>query len=133
MIYALLMVLLGPAWAQEHSVAVTSDVAITTLEKTQLRRLFTGQDDAWSDGREVQLILPPMDSEAMAWLSSTILGLPPDLYHRYLLEKAYRAGRAPPRVVESMDQILEESQAVPAVLTVLPLPVGTGFHVVRIN
>ena len=133
MILALLMLLAGPAQAQDHTVAVTVDVDVKSLGKKEIRRLFTGQAGEWSDGRQVNLILPPMNSAAMAWLSSEVLGLPPALYHRYLLEKAYRAGRPPPKVVGSMADIVEESRTTPAVLTVLPLPVGEGFHVVRIN
>ena len=133
MIWLLMALLAGPAQANEHAVAVSSDVTVSTLERKQARRLFTGQSGAWDDGREVKLILPPMESAAMAWLSSEILGLSPAIYHRYLLEKAYRAGRAPPPVAGSIEEIKKSVVAMDAVLTVLPLPVGDGFQVVRIN
>jgi hypothetical protein len=113
-IWVLLALLTGEAHAGDHSVAVTLDVQVEALGKKEVRRLFTGQSEVWSDGRPVNLILPPLESAAMAWLASEVLGLPPDIYHRYLLEKAYRAGRE-------------------AILTVLPMPLGEGFQVVRIN
>lgn len=133
MIWLLMALMSGPAQANEHSVAVSADVSVTSLERKQARRLFTGQAAAWDDGREVKLVLPPMESEAMAWLSSEILGLSPAIYHRYLLEKAYRAGRAPPPVASSVEEIRQTAVAMDAVLTVLPVPVGDGFQVVRIN
>ena len=34
----------------------------------------------------------------MAWLSDRVLGLPPDIYQRFLAEQAYRSGTSiPPR------------------------------------
>ena len=133
MIWILIALLTGPARAQDHSVAVTLDVQVQALEKKEVRRLFTGQSGAWDDGREVNLILPPVESEAMQWLASEVLGLRADIYHRYLLEKAYRAGRAPPAIAESVDAVRQRALASEGVLTVLPLPVGEGFQVVRIN
>ena len=132
MIWLLMALLSGPAQANEHSVAVSADVSVSALDRKQARRLFTGQA-VWDDGREVKLILPPIESEAMAWLSTEILGISPTIYHRYLLEKAYRAGRAPPPVAASIEEIQQAAVAMDAVLTVLPLPVGDGFQVVRIN
>ncbi len=133
MIWMMLSLLSGPVRAQEHSVVVTQDVIVTSLRKKEVRRLFTGQSGAWPDGRSVNLILPPLDSAAMIWLSAEVLGLSPDLYHRYLLEKAYRAGRPPPQIADSTETILKDAQSSGATLTVLPLPVGGGFVVVRIN
>lgn len=140
MIWTLMLLLTGSASAQErstdaqaHSVMVTLDVPVQSLPKQEARRLFTGQSSTWSDGRPVNLILPPMDSSAMAWLSSKVLGLPPHVYHRYLLEKAYRAGSDPPRIVASADLIRQVTQGSEAVLTVLPVSEGEGFQVVRIN
>ena len=133
MIWAFLFALMSPAHAQSHAVAVTLDVKVEALEKKEVRRLFTGQSGTWSDGRQVNLILPPLKSDAMAWLSAEVLGLPPAIYHRYLLEKAYRAGRSPPPVAESVDAIRDSAQQNEAVLTVLPAPIGQGFQVVLIN
>jgi len=127
------MLLLGVAQAQDHSVMVTDDVVVTSLDRKEIRRLFTGQSGIWSDGRQVNLLLPPVDSAAMAWLSDQVLGLPPDIYHRYLLEKAYRAGRAPPKIATSVDEIIQDASDLVGVLTVLPLPAGGGFRMVRID
>jgi hypothetical protein len=133
MSWMLLMLLAGPAQAEDHSVVVTDDVKVQPINKKSIRRLFTGQEGQWEDGRPVNLILPPMDSEAMSWLSAQVLGLPPDIYHRYLLEKAYRAGRSPPQIAGSIEDLLELAGGSELVLTVLPLPVGDGFQVVQIN
>jgi hypothetical protein len=132
-IWVLLALLTGEAHAGDHSVAVTLDVQVEALGKKEVRRLFTGQSEVWSDGRQVNLILPPLESAAMAWLASEVLGLPPDIYHRYLLEKAYRAGREPPPIAESVEAITQQAKASEAILTVLPMPLGEGFQVVRIN
>jgi hypothetical protein len=133
MSWILLVLLAGPVQAEDHSVVVTVDVKVEAINKKSIRRLFTGQEGQWVDGRPVNLILPPIDSEAMSWLSAQVLGLPPDIYHRYLLEKAYRAGRSPPQIAVSIEELLELVEGSALVLTVLPLPVGEGFQVVRIN
>jgi hypothetical protein len=133
MSWLLLALLAGPAQAKDHSVVVTEDVNVEVIEKKAIRRLFTGQDGEWSDGRPVNLMLPPIDSEAMSWLSAKVLGLSPDIYHRYLLEKAYRAGRPPPRIADSLEALLALASSSEHVLTVLPLPVGNGFRIVQIN
>ena len=128
-----LLMLCSTASAQEHAVVVSADVQLESVVKTDARKLFTGQSSTWTDGRPVNLVLPPIESEAMAWLSSQVLGLPPDIYYRYLLERAYRVGKPPPRISSSVDEIRALSGTEQGVLTVLPSPTGEGFRVVRIN
>ena len=128
-----LLMFCSTASAQEHAVVVSADVQLESVAKTEARKLFTGQSSTWSDGRTVNLVLPPLESDAMAWLSSEVLGLPPEIYYRYLLERAYRVGKPPPKISSSVDELRALSGTEQAVLTVLPSPIGEGFRVVRIN
>jgi hypothetical protein len=118
-------------WADEqHAVVVSRKAENIELSKREIKKLFTRQKVTWVDEESVTVVLPLIESPAMAWLSRNILGLPPDVYYRYLMEKAYRAGEDPPALVES--PTLTEGELV---LTVVKLEdhAGESFSVVRIR
>jgi len=84
------------AFAGDHAVVVSTRGVEVELTKRELKQMFTRQTLTWSDEQPLTVVLPLIESPAMAWLSQHILGLPPEVYHRYLLEKAYRSGDNPP-------------------------------------
>ena len=129
MMMCLLLVL--NVWADEqHAIVVSRRSEDIELSKREIKKLFTRQKVTWVDEERVTIVLPPIESPAMAWLSRNILGLPPDVYYRYLMEKAYRAGEDPPAMVES--PTLMEGELV---LTVVRLEDHTdeSYSVVRIR
>lgn len=129
MMLCLLLVL--NAWADEqHAVVVSPKKEDIELSKREIKKFFTRQKVAWVNEERVTIVLPLIESPAMAWLSRNILGLPPDVYYRYLMEKAYRAGEDPPAFVDS--PTLTEGELV---LTVMKLEDHTGesYSVVRIR
>ena len=97
MILFLLSVL--QAFAGEHAVIVSDKGGELEMSKREVKQLFTRQTITWTNDEQLTVVLPLMQSPAMLWLSENILGLPPEIYHRYLLEKAYRAGDEPPAFV----------------------------------
>jgi hypothetical protein len=129
MMLCLLLVL--NVWADEqHAVVVSPKKEDIELSKREIKKFFTRQKVTWVNEERVTIVLPLIESPAMAWLSRNILGLPPDVYYRYLMEKAYRAGEDPPAFVES--PTLTEGELV---LTVMKLEDHTGesYSVVRIR
>jgi hypothetical protein len=87
------------AFADDHAVVISSKGKDLELSKREVKQMFTRQTVTWEDDQLLTVVLPLMGSPAMLWLSRTVLGLPPEVYHRYLLEKAYRAGEDPPLFV----------------------------------
>jgi hypothetical protein len=129
MMLCLLLVL--NVWADEqHAVVVSPKKEDIELSKREIKKFFTRQKVTWVNEERVTIVLPLIESPAMAWLSRNILGLPPDVYYRYLMEKAYRAGEDPPAFVDS--PTLTEGELV---LTVMKLEDHTGesYSVVRIR
>ena len=95
---ALLLMLTLGAHAGDPVVVVSPSADIETLTRKEVRQLFTLRRDSWENGLPVRLVLPPQNSAEMTWLSDRVLGLPPDVYQRFLAEQAYRSGETiPPR------------------------------------
>ena len=86
------------AQAGDPAVVVSPSAETEALSRKDLRQLFTLRRRSWENGLPVRLVLPPRDSAEMTWLSDRVLGLPPDVYQRFLAEQAYRSGNTiPPR------------------------------------
>lgn len=118
------------AFGQEHSVVVSAEGQEVELTKREVKNMFTRQKLTWTNDEELTVALPLLESPAMKWLSQHILGLPPEVYHRYLLEKAYRAGEDPPQFVAT--PTLTKGKVVITVTKTSALP-GEGYTVVRIR
>lgn len=99
---------------EQHAIVISKKEQEIELSKRELKKLFTGQNETWLKEQRLTIVLPLIESPEMLWLSRTVLGLPPAVYHRYLLEKAYRAGTEPPLFVATPTLVEGE-----AVLTVL--------------
>jgi len=129
MMMCLLLVL--NVWAEDqHAIVVSRASEDVELTKREIKKLFTRQKVTWIDEQDLTIVLPLIESPAMEWLSLNILGLPPDVYHRYLMEKAYRAGEDPPTFVATPKLVEGE-----LVLTVMKLEEDTGEHysIIRIR
>ena len=97
MIGFILVIHLG-AHAGEPTIVASASADVQRLTRREARQLFTLRRQVWDNGRPVQLVLPPPDSSEMTWLSNDVLGLPPDVYQRFLAEQSYRSGDVvPPR------------------------------------
>ena len=95
---SLLLMLTLAAHAGDPVVVVSPSADTQTLTRKEVRQLFTLRRSSWANGLPVRLVLPPKDSAEMTWLSNRVLGLPPDVYQRFLAEQAYRSGdTVPPR------------------------------------
>lgn len=109
------LLLVFNAWADEqHAVVISQKEQTIELSKRDIKKLFTGQPVSQLQDQSLTIVLPLIESPEMLWLSQTILGLPPAVYHRYLIEKAYRAGEDPPAFVAT--PMLVEGKVVLTVL-----------------
>ena len=118
------------AFAQDHTVVVSVSGQEIELTKREVKKMFTRQQITWTNDEELTVALPLLDSPAMVWLSQNVLGLPPEVYHRYLLEKAYRAGEDPPKFVAT--PTLVKGQVVITVAEASDVP-DEGYTIVRIR
>ena len=99
------------------------------MTRREVKKLFTRQELKWGD-EDLMVVLPLLDSPEMKWLSKNVLGLPPEVYHRYLLEKAYRAGEDPPRFVAK--PVLMQGEMVITVSDTQNAKNG-GFTIIRVQ
>ncbi len=115
--------------AEEPKVVISAGGEEIEMTKREVKKLFTRQELKWQD-EDLEVVLPLMDSPEMLWLSRNVLGLPPEVYHRYLLEKAYRAGEDPPKFVATPTLIKGEM-----VITVLDREAKPGeeLTVIRVR
>ncbi len=74
------------------TVVASPSAEVTTLTRKEARHLFTFRSTSWSNGTPVRIVLPLANSVEDNWLSEDLLGLPPDVYQRFLAEQAYRKG-----------------------------------------
>lgn len=99
------------------------------MTRREVKKLFTRQELKWGE-EDLMVVLPLLDSPEMKWLSENVLGLPPEVYHRYLLEKAYRAGEDPPRFVAK--PVLMQGEMVITVSDTQDAKSG-GFTIIRVQ
>ena len=93
---ALLLMWSLAAHAGDPAVVVSPSADIEALSQKDVRQLFTLRRRSWANGLPVRLVLPPRDSAEMTWLSDRVLGIPPEVYQRFLAEQAYRSGDTVP-------------------------------------
>lgn len=114
-----------PAPASEPTVVATAAAESASLSRKDVRKLFTGRKRSFANGVAVRLLLPPPGSAEMDWLTGSVLGLPPDVYRRYLAEQAYRRGDPLPPTVEDASDAISAAEAQvsgTSVLTVVARP-----------
>lgn len=117
------------AHAGEPTIVASASADVQSLTRREARQLFTLRRQVWENGRPVQLVLPPPDSSEMAWLSNHVLGLPPDVYQRFLAEQSYRSGDlVPPRANASgVAKAITEAGDTAGVVSVVPTPTDPPF------
>jgi len=109
---------IASAASDDYVLVVNPDVPIPELNEKSLRRLLSKQQCCWSDGLEVALILPPSHDESTIWLTREVLGLEPELFRRYLLERCYRMGCTPLVETESLAVAQDVAFRTPGALTI---------------
>jgi ABC-type phosphate transport system substrate-binding protein len=120
----ILMMTLGTL-AGEPVVVVSPSTEVKSLTRKEARQIFTLRKTTWKNGLPIRMLLPPRNSTEMTWLSEDVLGLPADVYQRFLAEQAYRSGDTiPPRATatEVAAAITEAGDSV-GVVSVVSTPI----------
>jgi len=132
---ALLLIFSLTALAGDPVVVVSPSAETETLTRKEVRQLFTLRRGSWANGLPVRLVLPPQDSAEMTWLSDRVLGLPPDVYQRFLAEQAYRSGETvPPRADASgVTAAIVDAGESAGVLSVTTTPVAPPSVMIELD
>jgi len=113
----LLLALSMLAGASEYVLVVNGDVPDNQMSSREMRRMLSKQNCCWSDGLEAALILPPNSDDAMSWLSREFIGLEPDIFRRYLMERCYRLGCTPMIGVTDLQTAHDVARRTPGAIT----------------
>lgn len=118
----------APASAQDTTEAyqVVANHKTQAMTAKDIKKLLTGQQSKWPDGTPVVLVLPPADSEAVAWACKHLLRMPRSLYFRYVKEKAFRGSIAKPIEVSSEAAVAASVAAVAGAIAIVPVGTVTG-------
>jgi len=118
----------APASAQDTPEAyqVVANHKTQALPAKDIKKLLTGQQSKWPDGTPVVLVLPPAESEAVAWACEHLLRMPRSLYFRYVKEKAFRGSIAKPIEVSSEAAVAASVGAVVGAIAIVPVGAVTG-------
>ncbi len=113
---------LATAQAQETGVVTT----------TTARRVFSGRQARWPDGKRVRIVLPPRGSPAMQRLCEFVR-MPESAYRHFLNARAF-AGRMPkPLEAGSQAELLDLLNRTPgAVAPMLEPPMKAGVRLVKV-
>lgn len=113
----LALLLLIQAATADYVLVVNTSVPNQPISSREVRRMISKQSCCWSDGREVELILPPSSDESMEWFAREFIGLEPVIFRRYLIERCYRLGCSPMTSTDDLDTAHSLAQHSPGAIT----------------
>jgi hypothetical protein len=91
---------------------------VTTLSKTDVRKLFTGRSKQWSSGKVFQGVIGELDTPEFVWLATAIFGMSPKDLLTKMKQEIFRGEMKRPIVVKSSDQCIEVVQSTETALCV---------------
>ena len=106
------------AAAADYVIVVDEEVEEQSFTKKDLRKVLSRQSCCWGGGIEVALIFPPDEEDAMSWLLEGFVGLEPEVYRRYLMERCYRMGCVPMVGAPDLETAHEVASRTPGALTI---------------
>ena len=63
--------------------------SVESLSMHELETVFKGEKEFWSNGKNIKLVLRPLDSKETEVLLKKVYGIPKEEFERYWLEKVY--------------------------------------------
>jgi len=131
----LLLVIQLAALTTEPIVVASPSAQVQSLSRKEVRHIFTLRRKSWSNGIPVRIVLPPVGSSEDKWLSEELLGLPPDVYRRFLAEQAYRRGGKMPLRADKAGVIktVKAAGSSAGVVSVVPSPAEPPLVPVKIQ
>lgn len=127
----------APASAQSTPVAIVVHPAtnVENLSFQELRSIFRGERQFWSDGRRVTLLVRAPVAEERRLVLEKIYEMDEDEFREYWIGKMFRAEvAAGPKLVYSSDMARDLVTVIPGAITFVPLrDVSSESKVVRID
>jgi hypothetical protein len=90
---------------------VHAKVKVSSLSASEVKDIFSGRTSKWPGGQRIVLVLPPKGSAEMRWLSKKVLGMPEEVYRRYVLQKVFRGEMKKPIFAKSVEDAIEEASS----------------------
>jgi len=140
----LLLVLLAlaaaPAFAHAQdsfavAIVVHPDAAVDNVSFSDLRRIFTAQQQFWGDNSRITLLVRAPVARERKTVLDKIYGMSEDQFRQFWIAKMFRADVASgPKIVYSSEMARELVSAIPGAITFLPLSAVTrDLKVLRID
>jgi hypothetical protein len=127
----------APAAAQSAPVAIVVHPAtnVEDLSFAELRSIFRGERQFWSDGRRVTLLVRAPVAEERRLVLEKIYDMDEDEFREYWIGKMFRAEiAAGPKLVYSADMARDLVGVIPGAITFVPASqVSSDTKVVRID
>lgn len=102
---ALVLILaLSPSAQAAPTLGAHASNPTETLSKAEAKSIFSGKQLRWSHGKTIVLVLPPKGSAEMKWLTGHILGIPEEVYRRYLMQRVFRGKMKAPIEAGSVEE-----------------------------
>ena len=77
---------------QEKTMVIATSIATQVMTTKKLRKYLTGQQSVWPNNTPVTIVLYPKSSSELQWLCANIIKVPPRIYRRFVIRKAFRNG-----------------------------------------
>ena len=117
------LALAGSAFAQSgFAVVVSKANPATNITKAQLRRMVTGELNAWPAGGKVLVLLASPDEPARVAMLKQICGMSESDFGKYITQKAFGGDSAAPKILPSTGVVIKVVQLSPGGIGI----VGTG-------
>lgn len=106
---------------EEFAVIVHPSTRTGDVTLSQLRRIFRGEQQFWSDGDRVVLLIAPPGSRARAAVLRHLYRMEEGEFTRYWIAKIFRdAVPAGPKIVASVEMTKRLAARIPGAVAVIP-------------
>lgn len=117
------------------AIVVHPDTKVDNLSFADLKAIFRGERQFWSDGRRVTLLMRAPVAAERAFVLDRIYGMSESEFREYWIAKMFRAEvAAGPKLVYSADMARDLVTVIPGAITFVPAnEISSETKVVRIN
>jgi len=128
----------APVHAQRSDVAVAivvhPDTRVSNLSFDELRRIFRGDQQFWSDGSRITLLVRAPVAQERNMVLNRIYRMSEAQFRQYWIAKIFRAEVASgPKIVYSTDMTRELVTVIPGAIGFMPAGAATGVKIMRID
>lgn len=127
--------LAGPVFAQSgFAVVVSKSNPATNITKAQLRRMVTGELNAWPAGGKVLVLLASPGEPARVAMLKEICGMSESDFGKFITQKAFAGDSTAPKVLPSTGVVIKAVQLSPGGIGIVAVgDVNDGVKVLAVN